>query len=210
LSEELVDPASAAEAKAIQFLQIAVMAVEGIAVLAAARAEARAARTEAEVEGLLGSIQATRGTAESLWQPAIDPALRGQLDDRQALTAWSAAQPWRDVDPAAAEASRVSLERLRELEPAAVDTYDALRAKGIAPTEAMRSVVPLLAGGSTTSSTAATTGASVIHNPATAVAVSFPVPLAGTAQAATHPIVGAVPPRRLSTPTKPPAVRLGR
>ena len=32
-----MDPASAAEAKAIQFLQIALMAVEGIAVLAAAR-----------------------------------------------------------------------------------------------------------------------------------------------------------------------------
>ena len=113
MSEELVDPASAAEAKAIQFVQIAVMAAEGIAVLAAARAEARAARAEADAEGLLSSIEATRGTAEGLWQPAIDPARRDQLNDRQALTAWSAAQPWSNVDPSAAEASRAALERLR-------------------------------------------------------------------------------------------------
>jgi hypothetical protein len=210
LSEELVDPASAAEAKAIQFLQIAVMAAEGIAVLAAARAEAHAARTEADAEGLVSSIQATRGTAESLWQPAIDPARRGQLNDRQALTAWSAAQPWRDVDPAAAEASRASLERLRELQPAAVESYDALRAKGVAPTQAMRSVVPMLADGSS-SSTAPTTGGSAIHSSADAVAVSFPVPLASaTAQRATHPVIDAMQPRQLSAAMKSTPARLGR
>lgn len=210
MSEELVDPASAAEAKAIQFVQIAVMAAEGIAVLAAARAEARAARAEADAEGLLSSIEATRGTAESLWQQAIDPARRGQLNDRQALTAWSAAQPWSNVDPAAAEASRTSLERLRELQPAAVETYDALRAKGIAPTQAMRSVVSMLAR-SSSSSTAPTIGGSAIHSAADAVAVSFPVSLAtATAQRATQSVGGAMPSRHLSAASKSQAVRLGR
>jgi len=199
LSEELVDPASAAEAKAIQFLQIAVMAAEGIAALAAARAEARAARTEADADGLLSSIQATRGAAEILWGPTIGPARRGQLNDRQALTAWSAAQ-----------ASRASLERLRELRPAAVEAYDALRAKGIAPTQAMRSVVPMLAR-SSSSSTAPTIGGSAIHSAADAVAVSFPVPLAAaTAQSATHPVAGAARPRQLSAATTSTPARLGR
>ena len=141
MSDELVDPASAAEAKAIQFLQIAVMAAEGIAVLAAARAGASAARTEADAGRLLTSVEATRASAEPLWQPALDPARLGQLNDRQALTAWSAAQPWRDVEPAAEAASRASLERLRELQPHAVDAYDALRDEGKAPAQAMRSVV---------------------------------------------------------------------
>ena len=210
MSEELVDPASAAEAKAIQFLQIAVMAAEGIAALAAARAEARAARTEADADGLLSSIQATRGAAEILWGPTIGPARRGQLNDRQALTAWSAAQPWSNVDPAAAQASRASLERLRELRPAAVEAYDALRAKGIAPTQAMRSVVPMLAR-SSSSSTAPTIGGSAIHSAADAVAVSFPVPLAAaTAQSATHPVAGAARPRQLSAATTSTPARLGR
>jgi hypothetical protein len=210
LSEELVDPASAAETKAIQFLQIAVMAAEGIAVLAAARAEARAARTEADAEGLLSSIQKTRGTAESLWQPAIDPARRSQLNDREALTAWSAAQPWSNVDPSAAEASRTSLERLRELQPTAVESYDALRAKGIAPTQAMHSVATMFAR-SSSSSTASTIGGSAIHSAADAVAVSFPVPLAtATARSATRSVGGAMQPRYLSVATKSQAPQLGR
>jgi hypothetical protein len=211
VSDELADPASAAEAKAIQFMQIAVIAAEGIAVLAAARAETRAARAEADTAQLLSSIQRTRGTAERLWQPALDPARRGRLDERQALTAWSAAQPWRDADPAAAEASRASCERLRELNPAAVDAYDALLAKGATSTQAMRSVVPLLTGDASSSTAPATRG-SVVHSAADAVATSFPMPLAAAkAQSPTHPdAAGAALARQLSRVTKPHPVRLGR
>jgi hypothetical protein len=211
MSEELVDPVSAAEAKAIQFLQIAVMAAEGIAVLAAARAEASAARTEADAGRLLTSIEATRATAEPLWQPAIDPARLRQLNDRQALTAWSAAQPWRDAEPAAEAASGASLERLRELQPRAVDAYDALRAAGKGPAQAMRSVVPLLAG-ATRPSTASTTRGSAIHSAADAVAVSYPAPLtAAVAGAAAEPGVrGALTRQPLAAAVKPHARRSGR
>jgi hypothetical protein len=211
MSEELVDPASAAEAKAIQFVQIAVMAAEGIAVLATARAEASAARTEADAGRLLTSIEATRASAEPLWRPALDPARLGQLNDRQALTAWSAAQPWRDVEPAAEAASRASLDRLRELQPHAVDAYDALRAQGDGPAHAMRSVVPVLAG-ATSPSTASTTRGSAIHSAADAVAASYPAPVTtATARAATQAgVSGATRPQPISAAARPNATRSGR
>jgi hypothetical protein len=207
LSEELVDPASAAEAKAIQFLQIAVMAAEGVAVLAAARAEARAARTEADAERLASSIETTRGAAEPLWRPALDPAQQGQLTDKQALTAWAASQPWRDIDPAAADASRASLDRLRALNPAAADVLDASRSSEAPPAQAMSSVVPPLDG----SSTVAATRGSVIHSSADAVAASYPAPLAAaTARTATPRTIAAATPTQVSTTVKPHATRFGR
>jgi len=202
-----------AESKAIQFVQIAVMAAEGVAVLAAARAEARAAKTEAGAADLLSSIEAARIPAERLWQPALDATQRGQLNDRQALTAWSAAQPWRDVDPAAGEASDASVERLRELNPAAVDHYDVLRSKGIAPEHAMRAVVPLLTADPRLSTASATRGGA-IHNSADAVAASYPAPLtapaAHAAAAAPIGVAGGVRPQQLAMSAKPLAARPGR
>ena len=207
MSEELVDPASAAEAKAIQFLQIAVMAAEGVAVLAAARAEARAARTEADAERLVSSIETTRGAAEPLWQSALDPARQGQLTDKQALTAWAAAQPWRDIDPAAAKASRASLDRLRTLNPAAADVLDALRSSEAPPVQATSPVVSPLDG----SSTVAATRGRVIHSSADAVAASYPKPLtAAAAHTATPRTIAAATPTQVSTTAKPHATRLGR
>lgn len=207
MSEDLVDPAAAAESKAIQFVQIAVMAAEGVAVLAAARAEARAAQTEAGAVDVRSSIEAARVPAERLWQPALDATQRGQLNDREALTAWSAAQPWRDVDPIAGKASRASLERLRELNPAAVDHYDVLRSKGIAPAHAMRSVVPLLTGASD-SSTASVARGGVVHSTADALAASYP---GGLTAPAAHPAgalgTGAPKPRQLTTAVKQHAAR---
>ena len=183
MSEELVDPASAAEAKAIQFLQIAVMAAEGVAVLATARAEARAARTEAEVERLVSSIETTRGAAEPLWRPALDPARQGQLTAKQALTAWATSQPWRDVDPAASAASRASLDRLRDVDPAATAALDTLHSAGTTAAQPTSSVVSLLTGSSTT----APARGSVIHSSAHAVAVSYPTPLTASAARTTAP-----------------------
>jgi hypothetical protein len=211
MSEELADPVSAAEAKAIQLLQVAVMAAEGVAVLAAARAEARAARTEADAERLLEEIEAARVPAEHLWRPALDPARRGELNDRQALTAWAAAQPWRDVDPTAAEASRASLDRLRELDPVAVRSYDTLQSKGIAPAQAMKSAVSVLAG-TAPSSTAPAPRGGVIHSASDAVAASYPRPLTGTAaRVAPQPgAAGAAARQQLSNVAKPRSTRLGR
>ena len=211
MSEELADPVSAAEAKAIQLLQVAVIAAEGVAVLAAARAEARAARTEADAERLLEEIEAARVPAERLWRRAVDPARGGELNDRQALTAWAAAQPWRDVDPNAAEASRASLDRLHELNPVAMGSYDSLRSKGITPTQAMKSAVPVLAG-TAPSSTAPAPRGGVIHSADDAVAASYPRPLTGTAaRVAPQPSAsGATPLQQLATVAKPHATRLGR
>lgn len=211
MSGELADPVSAAEAKAIQLLQVAVMAAEGVAVLAAARAEARAARTEADAERLLENIEAARVPAEQLWQPALDPAQRGGLNEGQALTAWAAAQPWRDVDPRAAEASRASLDRLNELNPVAIGSYGTLQSKGIAPTQAMKSAVPLFAG-TATSSTAPTTRGAVIHSASDAIAASYPRPLTGTAaRVARQPgATGATARQQVSTAAKPRSTRLGR
>jgi hypothetical protein len=207
LSEELVDPASAAEAKAIQFLQIAVMAAEGLAVLATARAEARVARTEVEVERLVSSIETTRGAAEPLWRPAVDPALQGQLTEKEALTAWAASQPWSGVDPAAADASRASLVRLRELDPAAADALDALRTNRAAPTEATISVVSPLAR----SSTAAPKRGRVIHSSAEAVAASYPAPLTtAAAHASAARTIAATTPTQVSAAAKSHTTNLGR
>jgi len=207
LSEELVDPASAAEAKAIQFLQIAVMAAEGVAVLAVARAEVRAARTEADAERLVSSIETTRGAAEPLWPPALDPARQGQLTDKQALTAWAAAQPWRDIDPAAADASRASLDRLRDLDPAAANALDALHRAAATPARPTSSVVPPETG----SSTSASARGRAIHSSADAVAASYPAPLtAAAAHTATLRTVAAATPTQVSTTAKPHVTRLGR
>lgn len=211
MSDELADPVSAAEAKAIQLMQVAVMAAEGVAVLAAARAEARAARTEADAERLLEEIEAARVPAECLWEPALDPTRRGELNDRQTLTAWAAAQPWRDVDPTAAQASRASLDRLHELNPVAMGSYDTLRSKGIAPTHAMKSAVPVLAGTATPSTAPAPRGG-VIHSAGDAVAASYPRPLTGIAsRVARQPdATRATARQQLSTVAKPRATRLGR
>jgi hypothetical protein len=207
LSEELVDPASAAEAKAIQFLQIAVMAAEGVAVLAAARAEARAARTEADAERLVSSIETTRGAAEPLWQPALDPTRQGQLTDKQALTAWAASQPWRDIDSAAADASRGSLDRLRDLDPAAAKALDALHRAGATPAQPTSFVVPPETG----SSTSASARGRAIHSSADAVAASYPAPLTiAAAHPATPRTIAVATPPQLSTTVKPRATRFGR
>lgn len=210
MSEDLVDPAAAAESKAIQFVQIAVMAAEGVAVLAAARAEARAARTEAGAADLLSSVEAARVPAERLWQPALDATQRDKLTEPQALTAWSAAQPWRDVDPAARKASDGALERLRALNPAAIDHYDVLRSKGIAPAHAMRAAAPVLTG-ATVLSTASVARGGVVHNAADAVAASYPARLTAPAATPAGALGTAAPKsRQLPTATKRYAARSGR
>jgi hypothetical protein len=179
--------------------------------LAAARAETRAARTEADAERLLEEIEAARVPAERLWEPALDPTRRGELNDRQALTAWAAAQPWRDVDPKAAEASSASLNRLHELNPAVTGSYDTVQSEGMAPAQAVQSAVPLLAGTATPSTAQAPRGG-VIHSPSDAVAASYPRPLTGTAaRVATLPgSTGATARQQVSTVAKPHATRLGR
>ncbi|MDX6256634.1 MAG: hypothetical protein QOJ11_2968 [Frankiales bacterium] len=69
---------------------------------------------------------------------------RDKLDVAQTLTAWAAAQAWRETDPDAERASDLAEDRLHDLRPAAITRYDDLRAEGFDPVTAMRQVVPLL------------------------------------------------------------------
>ena len=67
----------------------------------------------------------------------------GQADLLQAARAWSAAAPYAEADPEAADAVRTCEQRLRALHPYAMAWYDRLRGEGATPLDAMREALPL-------------------------------------------------------------------
>ncbi len=143
MSSQFPDPIAEAGEKASQYVTLAVMAAEAVAVIATAKARATGSNDEKITAALNTELDTSRAVAAALWAPALDDEQRGRMDASQALAAWAATQAWRP-EAEAETASNAAEERLRELRPAAMDRYDAYRTEGMDPVQAMRNVVPLL------------------------------------------------------------------
>ena len=144
MTEVHPDPIGDSGQKAAQYVQLLAMAAEALAVIAGARARAAAERDQAKADSINDQLLVNHKVAADLWQPVLADHKRDKLDVAQTLTAWSAAQAWRETDPDADRASNLAEERLHDLRPSAMTRYDDLRNEGLDPVTAMRQVVPLL------------------------------------------------------------------
>jgi hypothetical protein len=109
----------------------------------AQRNAAKTIRSERALRELQDQERAAYQLARAGWAPARDPRFMDQADLLQAARAWSAAAPYADADPEAADAVRTCEQRLRALHPYAMAWYDRLRGEGAAPIDAMREALPL-------------------------------------------------------------------
>jgi len=111
----------------------------------ARRNAAKTVRSERELRELQDQERAAYQLARAGWAPARDPRFLDQADLLQAARTWSAAAPYADADPEAADAVRACEQRLRTLHPYAMAWYDRLRSDGATPIDAMREALPLFA-----------------------------------------------------------------
>ena len=102
-------------------------------------------RSERDLRELQDQERAAYELARAGWAPARDPRFLDQADLLQAARTWSAAAPYADADPEAADAVRTCEQRLRTLHPYAMAWYDRLRDQGATPIDAMREALPLFA-----------------------------------------------------------------
>ncbi|BEP13848.1 hypothetical protein acdb102_21590 [Acidothermaceae bacterium B102] len=128
----------------MQYAQLVIMAAEAVAVIAGARARASAERDQTKAAEITKQIATNHKVAAALWDPVLADQERNSLDVAQTLTAWAAAQAWKETDRAAARASTLAEDRLRDLRPAAMMRYGDLRSQGLDAVTAIRKVVPLL------------------------------------------------------------------
>src|SRR5438132_451754 len=126
MTEMHPDPIGDSGQKAAQYAQILVMAAEALAVISAARARAAAERDQHQADAIATDLAVNHKVAADLWQPVLADHKRDKLDVAQTLTAWSAAQAWRERSPYAERASDLAEDRLRDLRPAAMMRYDDL------------------------------------------------------------------------------------
>ena len=111
----------------------------------AQRNAAKTIRSERELREMQDQERAFHQLARAGWAAARDPRFMGQADLLQAARAWSAAAPYAEADPEAADAVRTCEQRLRALHPYAMAWYDRLRGDGAALFDAMREALPLFA-----------------------------------------------------------------
>jgi hypothetical protein len=111
----------------------------------AQRNAAKTIRSERALREMQDQERAAHQLARAGWAAARDPRFMGQADLLQAARAWSAAAPYAEADPEAADAVRTCEQRLRALHPYAMAWYDRLRNDGAAPIDAMREALPLFA-----------------------------------------------------------------
>jgi hypothetical protein len=136
--------------QAMQVGYAAVTAAQVYTHLKRTQASAGAERDDRARRALNTQIRADRDASRASWAPALDPHWLRQADLVETAQAWGAATPCADrampwYEPAAATAMRKTEERLRHLHPYAMARYDALRADGMEPAEAMRETAPLFA-----------------------------------------------------------------
>ena len=80
-------------------------------------------RRRDDVRAEHAAARAEHAAARARWAPAVEDDFAATGTDRQALRAWTAAQPWREHDAMAEEASTLAEARLEVLEPLIMQRY---------------------------------------------------------------------------------------
>jgi hypothetical protein len=101
------------------------------------REQARMVDDQRASDAARGQLRADQAAARLAWAPALEPEFARSATAADAMGAWSAAQPWVDYDPSAADASQRAEARLTELHPDLMEQYRAYRQEEMVPPAAM-------------------------------------------------------------------------
>jgi hypothetical protein len=138
MNDQHTDPAADGVARLAQLAAMSVSVGEALARLRAHRLHERAADDERRAAGDRAHRDLAGVRERMTYAPLMDNLhLRG-LSTSQILGAWSAAVPPAEHDPLAARARDRAEQRLRQLHPEAMATFDVAQDQGLDPFTAMR------------------------------------------------------------------------
>ena len=169
------DPTSEAASRAAQAAALAVGIVEAVLLLRA-QTQDRRAQADQQTAAARGAQEAAhRASDRSIWWPALGTRWLTDATTPDLLLAWAAAQPWTRADPLAPTASARLEVQLHQRHPDAMFAYQAARAAGQDPADAMRQAAPLFTARPAIEPIRGEAAMARIHTPPTPAAPSAPV-----------------------------------
>ncbi len=133
----LVEGASHGAARAGELAGLLMMAAQHAARAREQRLQAELANSQQEADAQRAQLRADHAADRLRWAPALERDFAAGATAHEAMGAWTAAQPWVEHDPSAAQAANRAEERLAVLHPDLMEEYRGYRADDMEPTQAM-------------------------------------------------------------------------